>query len=117
MNTSEEIERLQNALANLATVMAKIISDRVDAAVSELQPTRLPANPSDPANNRVLNKKQVAELLNVTVRSVDEWMKRGILPYLKIGRTVRFKSGDIVRHLDETATVDHRRTSVGGSWR
>ena len=30
MNQTQEIERLQNALANLATVMAKIITNRVD---------------------------------------------------------------------------------------
>ncbi len=46
-----------------------------------------------------LTKGDVAALLRVTVRTIDEWMSRGLLPYLKVGRTVRFKAADVESHL------------------
>ena len=35
MNTSQETERLQNALAGLATVMAKMVNERVEQALAD----------------------------------------------------------------------------------
>jgi excisionase family DNA binding protein len=117
MNTSPETEHLQNALAGLATVMTKIISERIEQAVSEKLPVKLPANVDDKAtDNRVVTKKQLAELLKVKPRTVDNWMKRGFLPYLKIGRSVRFKTCDVVRQLDDTALVDRARLARRGRW-
>lgn len=38
-----------------------------------------------------INKVEVARRLKKTVRCVDAWMAKGILPYYKIGRSVAFK--------------------------
>ena len=42
----------------------------------------------------LLNKRQLAQKLGVSARSIDAWMKLGRLPYIKIGGgqrgTVRF---------------------------
>jgi excisionase family DNA binding protein len=115
MNTTQETECLQNALAGLATVMTKIVNERVEQALAESLPVSPPVNAGNRfAADRLLNKKQMAELLNVTPRSVDNWMKRGLLPYLKIGRSVRFDGGNVFRHLDGTALVDRGgRSGIG----
>ncbi len=55
-----------------------------------------------------LNKAQVAKLLGVTVRTVDSYMKRGLLVYLKLGRTVRFKREDVEEHLDKSCRIAAR---------
>jgi excisionase family DNA binding protein len=47
-----------------------------------------------------LTKLQVAGLLQVTPRTVDLWMADGKLPYLKIGKAVRFVRQDIHDHLN-----------------
>ena len=66
MNTSQENERLQNALADLATALTKTIADKIDQTLIEMMPVRLPANASDKfAVDRVLTKKQLAELFQV----------------------------------------------------
>ena len=35
----------------------------------------------------------------MTSRGIDNWMARGILAYFRLGRTVRFRLGDMQAHL------------------
>jgi hypothetical protein len=50
-----------------------------------------------------ISKADVAARLGKTARTVELWMQRGIIPYIKIGRgrraTVLFKWVDIEAHL------------------
>jgi excisionase family DNA binding protein len=46
-----------------------------------------------------LNKRQAAQQLGVTERTIDNWISRRLLPFLKIGRSVRFDSADVRQHL------------------
>ena len=55
-----------------------------------------------------VNKARVADKFGVTVRTVDDWMRRGLLTYYKIGRTVRFKFEDLDEHLRRTCRVAGR---------
>ncbi len=48
---------------------------------------------------------EVAQRLGKTLRTVDNWMGRGILPYYKIGRSVSFRWSEIERHLAATCRV------------
>ncbi len=56
-------------------------------------------NPAD----GFISKTEVAKRLGKTARTVEQWMQRGIIPYLKIGKgrraTVLFKWADIEAHL------------------
>ena len=55
-----------------------------------------------------LNKEQVAKWLGVTVRTLDDYMRRGLVPYYKLGRTVRFRQQDLEQHLKSTCRVAGR---------
>ena len=52
-----------------------------------------------------IGKAEVARRLNKTLRTVDNWMLVGILPYYKIGRSVQFKWSEIESHLAQTCRV------------
>ncbi len=52
-----------------------------------------------------INKTEVARRLKKTVRCVDNWMSRGILPYYKIGRSVAFKWSEIEGALARTCRI------------
>ena len=52
-----------------------------------------------------INKSEVARRLKKTVRCVDNWMSRGILPYYKIGRSVAFKWSEIEAALARTCRI------------
>jgi excisionase family DNA binding protein len=44
----------------------------------------------------LLTRRQVAEMLNVHLRTVDLWIRKGVLPYKKISRKcLRFRAADI----------------------
>jgi excisionase family DNA binding protein len=58
--------------------------------------------------DRFLKKSQVAQLLQVTTRTVDEWMRRRLVPYYRVGRTIRFREEDVVAHLRTTCRVQAR---------
>jgi excisionase family DNA binding protein len=55
-----------------------------------------------------IGKPEVAKRLNKTLRTIDNWMARGILPYFKIGRSVVFKWSDVEAHLSQTCRVARR---------
>jgi predicted DNA-binding transcriptional regulator AlpA len=52
-----------------------------------------------------IGKKVVAKRLNKTVRTVDNWMAQGLLPYYKIGHSVSFKWSEIETALARTCRV------------
>ena len=46
-----------------------------------------------------MSKVDLANRFNVTVRTVDNWMKAGMVPYYKMNRMVLFTWSDVVTHL------------------
>jgi excisionase family DNA binding protein len=56
-----------------------------------------------------INKHECARLLGRTVRSVDTYMARGIIPFYKLGRTVAFKWSEVDAYIKA-----HCRVGVGG---
>jgi len=45
-----------------------------------------------------ISKPEVARRLKKTIRTVDNWMRKGLLPYYKLGRTVAFRWSEIESH-------------------
>ena len=50
---------------------------------------------------KLYSKKEVAALLNVTIQTINNWMKKGIIKATYLGSTVRFKESEIKRLLGE----------------
>lgn len=48
----------------------------------------------------LLTKKELAIRLKKSVRSIENWMKLRYLPYIKIGHSVLFRWGDVIKALD-----------------
>jgi excisionase family DNA binding protein len=79
----------------------------IPGASARTQPATTHPNPI--GNGQVvesfINKEEVARRLGKTMRTVDNWMSRGLLPYFKIGRSVSFKWSDVEKHLEKTCRV------------
>lgn len=47
----------------------------------------------------------IAAHLNVDTRTIQRWTAKRLIPYFKIGRTLRFKISAVNQHLAEKALV------------
>lgn len=65
-----------------------------------------------PPGEDYLTKREIAKRLRKTDRTVDNWMRAGILPYLKLGRSVVFRWSDVQAHFDTHFRVCRRRPTV-----
>ena len=52
------------------------------------------------ASDSLLNKGGLAVRLDISKRTVDAWMKNKRLPFIKIGKTVRFRWADVLESLN-----------------
>lgn len=50
---------------------------------------------------RLLTPKDVAELLQISVRTLERWVAEGKLPAIRLGRLIRFDPDDIRKFIDE----------------
>ena len=55
-----------------------------------------------------MTAKQVSELIEVKPSTVYQWVHVGLIPYVKIGKCVRFKKDELFRWIDK----NHRRERV-----
>jgi len=52
--------------------------------------------------DRLLNKKEVAAMMGVTVKAIDKWVCENSIPYIKISRKcVRFAPSDLNAYLNK----------------
>ena len=50
-------------------------------------------------NGELLKKGQLAKALNISPRSIENYMARGWVPYVRVGRCVRFDLADVLATL------------------
>lgn len=50
--------------------------------------------------NNLLDKPQLGRLLRVSVKTIDKWVCDRDIPYLKVGRLVRFDEQEIASWLE-----------------
>lgn len=65
-------------------------------------------------NTKLLNESQAAELLNIKRETLATWRSTGRynLPFIKVGRTVRYREADLVDWLDKRT---QRHTAEGAA--
>lgn len=51
-------------------------------------------------SKQYLTKKEAAELTNIGVRTIEKRMKDGDIPFIKVGRLVRFDRNKIIKWMD-----------------
>lgn len=52
-----------------------------------------------------ITKEEVAKRLKKTVRTIENWQARGIIPFIKVGRSVLFDWTDVQAHLQRNFRV------------
>jgi excisionase family DNA binding protein len=65
----------------------------------------LPSVEKETAVEPFINKREVAKRLGNTTRTVDNMMRRGMIPYYKLGYRVAFRWSEIQSHLAQTCRI------------
>ena len=54
-------------------------------------------------DSKLLRPEEVSELLQIDVETLNTWRcnRRYSLPYIKVGRCVRYKASDVIAFIDE----------------
>jgi excisionase family DNA binding protein len=55
---------------------------------------------NDRASVGLLRKRELAEKLAISKRTLDVWMQKGRIPFLQVGRPVRFRLPDVLKKLN-----------------
>lgn len=50
---------------------------------------------------RLITAKQVSELIEVKPSTIYQWVHLGLIPYVKLGKCVRFKKAELFRWIDK----------------
>jgi hypothetical protein len=66
----------------------------------KLAATTAKGQPTHPADEILLDKRETARRLNKSGRTIDAWMKREHLPYIKVGCSVLFRWSAILEKLE-----------------
>ena len=54
----------------------------------------------------LLTKRELASKLKIAPRTLDLWMRQRRLPFLKIGKSVRFRLADVFQKLNDQYRVN-----------
>ena len=79
--------------------MSPHISSRHEPQATPLPTPVMPGATSGGGLDEILTKKKLSERLHVTVRTVENWQRRGVLQYVKVGKVVLFVWGDVLESL------------------
>jgi excisionase family DNA binding protein len=109
MNNSADAKKLGQAVESLASTIIEIIESRLSQFAEEgklLQPQHLAAQSTTESEGWV-GQKEAAAHLKISRRTLYDWMQKGVIPHIRLGRGVRFK----LREVDEAMK---RRRRGGG---
>ena len=54
-----------------------------------------------------ITKDEMAKRLKKSARTIENWQRRGVIPFVKIGRTVLYNWTDVEEHLGRNFRVCH----------
>ena len=50
--------------------------------------------------NRLMTDREAADFLRITRRQLFDWRRNGLIPYIKIGKAVRYRKAEILSALE-----------------
>jgi excisionase family DNA binding protein len=80
-----------------------IISDTIRAEMQRI------ATPTPPPETEYITRNQCARILGVSLPTLNDWTKRGLIIGYRIGTRVRYKKGEIMDAVKQMQTLKYRR--------
>jgi excisionase family DNA binding protein len=79
-----------------------IVQNEVQKIISGLTPTPEPAP-------ELITRKETAQILGISLPTLNEWTKNGTLPAQRIGTRVRYQRANVYASLKDIETLKYRR--------
>jgi hypothetical protein len=95
---------MNNPFLEINTRLQNIESMLMDLKFKE--PTPEPTPESLP---QYLTRSEAAKLLRVSLKTLDEYSKRGILKRYTIGDSIRYKSGEVQKSFEVVKNMKYKR--------
>jgi excisionase family DNA binding protein len=110
MNTSTDTKRLAHAVESLASTITEIIELKIQRFAEQVKLAQSLHQPTSSITAEAwVGQKEAAEQLKISRRTLYDWMQKESVPYVRIGRGVRFK-------LSQVDEAMRRRSQGGGAF-
>ena len=85
------------------TELQKFISDTIREEMQKI------ATPPPPPKTEFITRNQTAQILGVSLPTLNDWTKRGLIIGYRIGTRVRYKKAEILEAVKQIQTLKYRR--------
>ena len=69
----------------------------------------LPLSNQPEENHVIITRQEAAEFLGVSLNTLNDWTKRGILQAYRVGTRIRYKKSDVINALKKVETPIRNR--------
>jgi excisionase family DNA binding protein len=87
-------------LAELVTVISETVKKEVESATSYRKPE---------PESEYITRQEAACILGISLPTLNDWSKRGVLPSYRIQSRVRYKKAEVLDSLKQVQTIKYRR--------
>lgn len=91
----------------LTTHTTEQLTGIISQAVQEAIKNSLPAIPSTPQSEILLTRKETSDKLKISLVTLNDWSKRGLIQSYLIGGRVLYKDSEIEASLHQVKTVKY----------
>jgi excisionase family DNA binding protein len=87
-------------LDELVTVISETVKKEVESATSFRKPE---------SESEYITRQDAARILGISLPTLNDWSKRGVLPSYRIQSRVRYKKAEVLDSLKQVQTIKYRR--------
>lgn len=80
------------------------LAEKIDNLTTALNGSKGENAPAEPKPEKLLTRMETARLLGVTLPTVYDWTKKGVLTAYRIGNRIRYKHAEIMDTLEKNKT-------------
>ena len=80
------------------------LAEKLDTLINILSRQTVP-EPSTPENNNLITRMETAKILGVTLPTVIDWEKKGIITGYRIGHRIRYKEAEILEAVTNNKNI------------
>jgi excisionase family DNA binding protein len=81
-----------------------VISEAVKCEVEKIN-FHKPEHPTE-----YITRKQTAEILGISLPTLNDWSKKGIIPSYRIASRVRYKKAEVLNSVNKVQTIKYGRS-------